>query len=239
MIKICMITIFVYWINTVHAQVPVHIKFYHSVNEKALLADSVYEIAQAQYHIKRLRYYISNPTLLSSSTPAQTAKPEVFLIDAFEADTVFIDMPAGTYNAISFLLGTDSLQNMSGATDGALDPLNNMYWTWNTGFINVKMEGEITRAGKAIERMQYHIGGFAGTYKTMRQLTIPFGKAIIIKEGAPFRIQLLVDVSRFLKGVDVIDNLVSPLIMMPGKQAAAAADLLVTMFSLQNVNVDF
>ena len=73
----------------------------------------------------------------------------------------------------------------------------------------------------------------------MRQLTIPFGKAIIIKEGAPFRIQLLVDVSVFLKRVDTTDNLASPLIMMPGKQAAAAADLLVTMFSLQNVNVDF
>ena len=128
---------------------------------------------------------------------------------------------------------------MSGATDGALDPLNNMYWTWNTGFINVKMEGEITKSGEAMERMQYHIGGFAGTYKTMRQLTIPFGKAIIIKEGAPFRIQLLVDVSRFLKEVDAIDNLASPLIMMPGIQAAAAADLLITMFSLQNVNVDF
>lgn len=45
------------------------------------------------------------------------------------------------YDEMAFLLGTDSLANVSGALGGDLDPTKGMYWTWNSGYINVKLEG--------------------------------------------------------------------------------------------------
>jgi hypothetical protein len=38
--------------------------------------------------------------------------------------------------AIKFLLGVDSLKNVSGIQTGALDPAKGMFWTWNTGLCN-------------------------------------------------------------------------------------------------------
>jgi len=233
MIKLLMIAMVGFCFLSGEAQVPVKVQFYHHANGKALRLDSIYNSSEDRYNIQRLRYYVSNLTLLTANGTPTNARAPVFLIDAFEEDTASILLPSGSYTALRFLLGTDSLQNVSGATDGALDPLNNMYWTWNTGFINFKMEGEITREGKQTERMQYHIGGFSGPYKTMRQITLPFSEALVLKEGMPMRIQLLVDVAPFFNGLRAANNFKSPVIMNPGKQAAIAADQLTTMFSLQ------
>ena len=54
-------------------------------------------------------------------------------------------MPAGNYNSLSFLLGVDSMHNVSGAQTGALDPANDMFWTWNSGYVMAKMEGASPR----------------------------------------------------------------------------------------------
>jgi hypothetical protein len=43
--------------------------------------------------------------------------------------------------AESVILGIDSIQTVRTDFMGVLDPIHGMFWTWNSGYINVKIEG--------------------------------------------------------------------------------------------------
>jgi len=67
-------------------------------------------------------------------------------------------------SSLEYAIGTDSLINVSGAYDGDLDPIHGMYWAWNSGYINFKVEGERNN-----ESFSYHIGGYANPNPTFRK----------------------------------------------------------------------
>ena len=67
-----------------------------------------------------------------------------FLVNQDEEASMAIEMdslPLGLYKSIKFMIGVDSTRNVSGSQTGALDPANGMFWTWNSGYIFLKMEG--------------------------------------------------------------------------------------------------
>ena len=57
-------------------------------------------------------------------------------------------------------LGVDSVLNYNGVHEGALDPINGMYWTWQTGYIHCKLEGNII-CDSSRKSFEYHIGGYS------------------------------------------------------------------------------
>lgn len=48
------------------------------------------------------------------------------------------------YKRVQFSIGMDSIANVSGAFGSDLDPTNGMYWAWQSGYINFKLEGNHT-----------------------------------------------------------------------------------------------
>lgn len=91
-----------------------------------------------------------------------------FLIDPLAGDSIInFLVPRGKEN-IELLFGTDSLSNICGAFEGALDPIHGMYWTWNTGFINLKIEGKYKK-----EHIEWHLGGYKAPYDTQIKRTFP------------------------------------------------------------------
>ncbi len=70
------------------------------------------------------------------------------------------------FDEISFLLGTDSLTNVSGAYGGDLDPVKGMYWTWNSGYINVKLEGFSPQSRGRNGEFALHLGGYMPPFQT-------------------------------------------------------------------------
>src|SRR5688500_13738710 len=93
--------------------------------------------------ITKYKYYISNIALTDERDLRRLLPDTYFLVDegAAASKTFSVEVPAGTYKSISFLIGVDSTRNVSGAQTGALDPLHDMFWTWNTGYIMAKLEG--------------------------------------------------------------------------------------------------
>ena len=82
-----------------------------------------------------------------------------YLVDATNAASLNIDLedvPNGDYTKVNFMIGVDSTRNVSGAQEGALDVANGMFWSWNMGYIFMKMEGTVQ---DSID-FRYHIGGF-------------------------------------------------------------------------------
>ncbi len=140
------------------------INFEHYVGEDILKLDSVKylnELGQ-QYTISKLRYYISNISLKPSNGKTISC-PGYFLVDEEIKESksiVLNDIPGGNYEELSFVLGVDSTHNCSGIQSGALDPVNGMFWTWNTGYIFLKLEGHAALSKSTGQIFEYHIGGY-------------------------------------------------------------------------------
>lgn len=78
------------------------------------------------------------------------------------------------YDSITFLIGVDSLHNVSGAQTGALDPVNDMFWTWNSGYVMAKLEGNSSSSPQMNQKFEYHIGGYSGKHNVVKKLSFRF-----------------------------------------------------------------
>jgi hypothetical protein len=212
-----------------------NITFENTANHKRIvLPDSVYVNSFAEtYAITKLKYYISNINLV----PITKKLPykNIFLIDAAAEEEIALKILPGKYSAINFMLGIDSSYNNSGAQEGALDPLNGMFWTWNTGYIYFKLEGTSTASTADLNRIQHHIGGYEGVNKTDRQIQLDFTAPLVILEGDQKEMVINVNVDKYWKGQNHISISSNAIIMTTGELAKKSADNFPGMFSIKNV----
>jgi len=120
--------------------------------------------------ISLFRFYVHAIRLERSGQVVWDSGDQHYLVDFTENSSVII--PLGipqkeTFDFISFTLGVDSALQVSGAHSGALDPINGMYWTWQSGYIALKLEAEIEKSNKQ-EMIQWHVGGYRNPYITER-----------------------------------------------------------------------
>jgi len=214
----------------------VTVKFSHFANQQPLvLVDSAYQNAMGEaYQPTRLKYYISNLELLSNTAKPRRIK-SVHLIDAADPQNIYIDTYTAEYNRVSFTIGVDSALNCSGTQSGALDPVNGMFWTWNTGYIYFKMEGYSAASANDLQKIEYHIGGYTGPYKANRKVELNLPQPLLIEAGKSSVININVDLDQFWVGKSKINIATNALIMSPGPLAAAAADNLPSMFSVGRI----
>ena len=99
-----------------------------------------------------------------------------------------------TQGMLILQVGVDSSVQVSQTRGGVLDPINGMYWTWQTGYINWKLEGN----KKLHEKYIFHLGGFRQPYPTKQLLMIPFD----IKEE-----KLIIDLHHFLTNSQIDEGL--------------------------------
>lgn len=216
--------------NCCLAQKNVIIHFVHEANGKQLVSnDSVYKNSFSEpYRITKLRYYISN---ISWVKPVKT----VSLVNAFAADSISIKVRPGKYNTLSFLIGVDSITNTRGAQSGSLDPLNDMYWTWNSGFVSWKIEGMSDSSKADLNRIEQHIGGYKSPYTTMRTIQLDLAKPLLIKSNALQHVYIVCNLDNYWKGN--FNNSIGtyPVIVTAGPLASALADNFAAMFSIQKI----
>lgn len=218
---------FFWGFNIPPKKVKITVKFIHTANGRPLEQESIYTNPFGEnYSVSRLKYYVSNFTLIEQNEKEKTAK-NINLVNAFENDSIQIETSPGTKLTASFVLGVDSIYNCSGAQSGALDPLNGMFWTWNTGYIFFKLEG-ISAASKAEgQRIEHHIGGYAGPNKAIRSITIPVSFYAI--ENGVLKIEMNAD--NYWYGHSTLKISEYPAITAPGEMAKKAADNFDKMWS--------
>jgi hypothetical protein len=181
------------------------------------------------YTITKLKFYVSNVNFLNGKK--RKTSSGVYLIDASKKNTISMAVPSKNITGLSFLLGVDSALNCSGAQSGALDPLNDMFWTWNNGYINFKIEGNTEVSKADLHRIEHHIGGYKGSNKTMREIYLPINKALL-KGKKNLVIQL--DIDKYWNGINKLKMAEQPVISLPGIQAKNAADNFDNMFSIKD-----
>ena len=62
--------------------------------------------------------------------------------------------------------------NVAGAIGGTLDPINGMYWAWNSGYVNFKIEGTSTLSNARKNAFKFHLGGYQHPYNSYRAVLI-------------------------------------------------------------------
>lgn len=176
------------------------------------------------YTIETLRFYITNIELYGSNGTHFQEENSVHLIDLEDPDSWTINYPSAKFNvqldSISFTIGTDSLTNVSGILDGDLDPIKGMYWAWNSGYINFKVEGKNRETKTAFE---YHLGGYLPPFQTARVCTFPIenvGEIIVIK----------LYLRRFLDQINMNER---KEVMIPGPEAVELSEKLSNCFSVE------
>lgn len=155
-------------------------------------------------------YYISNVVLVKEDgTRYVVPKNDSYFLckheDAASRLIKLDNVPAGDYNKLEFVVGIDSAKSVSpiGERTGVLDPAagaNGHYWSWNSGYIFVKMEGTSPVAPAPSGNIfQYHVGLFGGydspTLNNVRtiSLTVPNVAAIVREGGETPHFHLFVD----------------------------------------------
>jgi hypothetical protein len=147
----------------------------------------------------------------------ETVSKKYHLIDLENPETTSIKIVrtnSKASNSISLNIGIDSLTNVAGALGEDLDPTKGMYWTWQSGYINLKLEGQSKICPSRNNLFNFHIGGYQYPYNSIQKLNF------FIKDSK--RIVFHLDISKLLNGVQL--NEVYE-IMSPGKKALNFAQL--------------
>ena len=190
-----------------NAWCKVTLYFDHYIKDRIVQFDTVNYINELGqlYTITKFKYYIGNISLISKNGITAINK-DYFLIkeeDSLSKVLHINNIPADNYTGIQFTLGVDSADNCSGAQSGALDPVNGMFWAWNTGYIFLKLEGKSPQSSSTGNMLEYHIGGYKRPHNCIRQIILNFNVQSDFKEDKEIHIK--VDIAEMFKSRQIID----------------------------------
>jgi len=143
------------------------------------------------FTVNLFNYYISN-LRFKKDDGSYFYEPESYhLIQHVKGSTTFTinNFPVGNYTELEFLIGVDSLRNVSGAQTGDLSPDSIMFWEWNSGYIFFKLEGQYkTMLSPIPNNFAMHIGGFKGKYKSIQKCSFNQGFNLITSKDNTSRV---------------------------------------------------
>lgn len=187
------------------------------------------------YSIERFRFYICRIRFRGTAKPVN--KNDYFLIDFADSarSTISLYLAPGEYNSLEFLLGVDSIRNVSGAQTGALDPAKGMFWTWNSGYVMAKLEGSSPASNQPGHAIAYHIGGYKGENNVTEKISLSFPAALATGQGSSSRLIIDADVNAWFSGPHDISIKNIPACTTPGKLAKSIAENYAGMFTVAQV----
>lgn len=183
--------------------------------------------------ITTYNYFISNIVLTKAdgSTYKETESYHLIMENDSKSKTFTIPaVPVGKYTNISFLIGVDSARNVSGAQTGALDPNTGMFWDWNTGYIQAKMEAKSPQAKEG--NLIYHLGGYSGEYNMLRTVLLKID--MNVDKTKTTNIHMKSDALEWFKTPNKIS--IKDLSIITIKTSAPIADNYMDMFSIDHID---
>ncbi len=200
------------------------------------------------FTISSFNYFVSNISLKKSDGTELKFADKYFLVKESVEDSKTItlsDVPAGDYTSVSFMVGVDSAKSVSDVSQrlGVLDPASygtdNMYWSWNSGYIFFKMEGTSSKSAAANKGYKFHIGGFGGmsakTANNLRSVTLTMADLAKVRKNIAPEIHLAIDAQKVFKSTLKIadkNEIMNPTL------GTAVANNYKDMFAVEHVHND-
>ena len=119
------------------------------------------------FQINRCAMYLSNLQFFALGKPL-TEPERPILINFCNGAFEFKQVPQNA-DSVVFSVGIDSLIQTAGAMGGDLDPVHGMYWTWQSGYIHVKVEAQTSVLTNDLYSIVCHLGGYSAPFNTNRR----------------------------------------------------------------------
>ncbi|MDP3928371.1 MAG: hypothetical protein Q8R57_05075 [Bacteroidota bacterium] len=200
-----------YWTFTLAQTQTFSIRFEPTYAAKPVVLNNLYILPNGNdsFQINLLKFYVSNIALVQTDSIVFT-NPNFYLVDAQNRLSIYFDIPENIqFNALELLIGIDSTIQENSPLSGDLDPINGMYWTWQSGYIHYKLEGKCSACLNNNKQFTFHIGGYQGIDATQYKLSFNLPTNHLSA-------QLSFDVFAFLPNMDVAKECK---LMLPGAKA--------------------
>ena len=203
------------------------IKFNLKWNNNPLETNKKYYSKNDSLQISTLKFYVSNLIIKHDDHSIFQEKNSYHLIDIANSKSLNFNIckkSEKSISAIEFNVGIDSLKSVSGALSGDLDATKGMYWAWQSGFINMKIEGTSNSCDTRKNQFNFHIGGYKKPNFAMRKIKC------IANQNTKNEISVAVDLAKLFNAIDLKQN---NSIMIPCEKSMKMADLSTRMFTLE------
>jgi hypothetical protein len=142
-------------------------------SHQKLELEKAYFLDTASITISELKFYLSSFKLFSNEVLVFSDSIPAYLFDIENPTSIQLNIPESVdYDEIEFQLGIDSVLTVSGNMAGDLNPQKGMYWAWQSGYINFRVEGQITHQDKQKEDFDFHLGGYRHPFKSAQFIKI-------------------------------------------------------------------
>ncbi len=172
--------------------------------------------------IETLKFYISNIELLNYDSTIFKEVNRYHLIDFSNSISKVINLEMLyqiNYNKIRFNLGIDSIKNVSGVYGGDLDPTKGMYWTWQNGYINFKLEGMSNICKTRNNEFQFHLGGYQYPYNSIQVVELDLNNVN--------RVSIVLNLRKFFSNLEINKKNKT---MSPSYESVKISKILATCF---------
>ena len=211
--------LFFYALN-INAQGTMSIRFIPKIFNEKLELNKSYNFEDQELIISNFKFYITDIAFYKNDSLVAVVPKKAYLIDVLDSTSLIISTAkTKDFNVIKFNIGVDSLTSVSGVFDGDLDPMNGMYWSWQSGYINFKLEGSSTKCPARLNKFYWHIGGYMNPFNAQREVTL----ATTSNENIAINIQL----DTLFQSIDLSTTYQ---VMSPGKPAIQIADEIPAIF---------
>ena len=210
-------------INKKDVPVSLHLNFQ---NEPLVLNDKKYVTkTNDTVTITKMKFYLSNIVLELEDGRQYKESNSFHLVDAETLSSLEFNLknvPDIKIKKIGFAVGIDSKNSISEKFDGDLDPALGMYWAWNTGYINMKLEGRSSSCTNVKKEFQFHIGGYLPKQNALQEIELKIDENQIIN--------IEVELSKWLDSLTLKET---NSIMIPGENAMAMARIYKNIFEIK------
>jgi hypothetical protein len=193
-------------------------------NQPLVLGQMVFiPILSDSVQIDRLKFYLSDISISNTKVNQENSSERFFLIDLEKPASLKrqISLTSGQeLDSIYFYIGVDSVTQMKGPQAGDLDPMNGMYWSWRSGYINFKCEGISPFCPGRNKKFMFHIGGFQSPFNALQRVALPLHSDSIVVQ---------IDLTALFTASNVKENYQ---VMSPSEKAMTFANQLPSLFSI-------
>lgn len=176
------ILFFIFFSMVVNAQPQFHslrFRFTFGGEEIELQKSYFSEAMNDSIQLETVKLYVSNIHFKKDGKIVDTTSKKFYLIDLenkFSRDISFAGLGVRPCDTLEFSIGIDSLMNVSGAMGDDLDPVHGMYWAWQSGYINFKIEGKSNVCKTRNNVFQFHVGGYSSPYPSIQHFKFAISK---------------------------------------------------------------
>jgi len=224
-IKYIFVFIFFFqWIYSQEKKDNFPLRFTIKYENESLVQNKKYKSSTKDtLQIESFRFYVSNIKLILKDNSVISEVNSYHLIDLEEPNSQLIYLPKKSnleIKKVVFSVGIDSASSVSGALSGDLDPTKGMYWAWQSGYINFKIEGKSSSCKTRNNAFQFHVGGYLKPNYAIRTIEL---------EPRISNFKINVDLSRLFNQIKLSET---NSIMIPGSKSMDLADKAKSMFSI-------